>query len=153
MSIFLWKISKIVFSKALDANRLTNLTSISFGNFNTSNVTDISCMFCCDSLTSLNLSNFNTSKVTDMSYMFEDCRSLTSLNLSSFDMSRVTNTDSMLGGCSALTEIKTPKAIGSAAVKLPAKQGYSWVDKNNTSTKYTLINSANVGKTLIRKAN
>ena len=142
-----------MFSNALDANRLTNLTPISFGNFNTSNVTDMLCMFCCDSLTSLNLSNFNTSKVTDMSYMFEDCRSLTSLNLSSFDMSRVTNTDSMLGGCSALTEIKTPKAIGSTAVDLPTKTGYLWVDQANTNNTYTQINSTNVGKTLILKAN
>ncbi|MCI6573477.1 MAG: BspA family leucine-rich repeat surface protein [Firmicutes bacterium] len=117
-----------MFSKALDANRLTNLTSISFGNFNTSNV-------------------------TDMHYMFEGCSSLTSINLSSFDMSKVTNTDSMLANCSGLTEIKTPKAIGSAAVDLPTKTGYSWVDKNNTSTKYTQINSTNVGKTLILKAN
>ena len=117
-----------MFSNALDANRLTNLTSISFGNF-------------------------NTSKVTDMSYMFEDCRSLTSLNLSSFDMSKVTDTTAMLVDCSKLTEIKTPKAIGSAAVDLPTKTGYSWVDKNNTSIKYTKINSTNVGKTLILKAN
>ena len=143
-----------MFSNALDANRLTNLTSISFGNFNTSNVTDMSCMFSnCRVLTSLNVSNFNTSKVTDMSYMFEDCRSLTSLNLSSFDMSKVTNTNSMLANCSGLTEINTPKAIGSAAVEMPTKTGYSWVDKNNTSTKYTQINSTNVGKTLILKAN
>ncbi len=85
--------------------------------------------------------------------MFEGCSSLTSINLSSFDMSKVTNTDSMLANCSGLTEIKTPKAIGSAAVDLPTKTGYSWVDKNNTSTKYTQINSTNVGKTLILKAN
>lgn len=128
MSIFLWKISKIVFSKALDANRLTNLTSISFENFNTSNV-------------------------TDMHYMFEGCSSLTSINLSSFDMSKVTNTGNMLSDCSALTEIKTPNAIGSAAVNLPTRTGYSWVDKNNTSIKYTQINSTNVGKTLILKEN
>ena len=128
MSIFLWKISKIVFSNALDANRLTNLTSISFGNFNTSNVTDIGSMF-------------------------NSCSKLNSLNLSSFDMSKVTNTTDMLSYCSKLTEIKTPKAIGSAAVDLPTKTGYSWVDKNNTSTKYTKINSTNVGKTLILKAN
>ena len=117
-----------MFSNALDANRLTNLTSISFGNFNTSNV-------------------------TDMHYMFEGCSSLTSLNLSSFDMSKVTNTTDMLSDCSALTEIKTPNAIGSAAVNLPTRTGYSWVDKNNTSIKYTQINSTNVGKTLILKEN
>ena len=128
MSIFLWKISKIVFSNALDANRLTNLTSISFGNFNTSNVTDMSCMF-------------------------SNCRVLTSLNLSSFDMSKVTNTDGMFLGCSGLTEIKTPKAIGSKAVNLPTKTGYLWVDQANTNNTYTQINSTNVGKTLILKAN
>ena len=143
-----------MFSNALDANRLTNLTSISFGNFNTSNVTDMSFMFSnCRVLTSLNVSNFNTSKVTDMGYMFDHCSSLTSLDLSSFDMSRVTNTDSMLGGCSGLTKIKTPKAIGSAAVDLPTKTGYLWVDQANTNNTYTQINSTNVGKTLILKAN
>ena len=91
-----------------------------------------------------------------MSSMFEGCSSLTSLNLSSFDMSKVIyfqDIAGMLYGCSGLTEIKTPKAIGSAAVDLPTKTGYSWVDKNNTSTKYTKINSTNVGKTLILKAN
>jgi surface protein len=117
-----------VFSNALDANRLTNLTSISF-------------------------ENFNTSKVTDMHYMFESCSSLTSLDLSSFDMSKVTDSTYIFVYCSGLTEIKTPKAIGSAAVDLPTKTGYLWVDKNNTSTKYTKINSTNVGKTLILKAN
>ena len=143
-----------MFSNALDANRLTNLTSISFGNFNTSNVTDMSFMFSnCRVLTSLNVSNFNTSKVTDMGYMFDHCSSLTSLDLSSFDMSRVTNTDSMLGGCSGLTKIKTPKAIGSAAVDLPPKTGYLWVDQAHTNNTYTQINSTNVGKTLILKAN
>ena len=117
-----------MFSNALDANRLTNLTSISFENLNTSNV-------------------------TDMHYMFEGCSSLTSINLSSFDMSKVTDTTSMLGDCSALTEIKTPNAIGSKAVNLPTKTGYSWVDQANTNNTYTQINSTNVGKTLILKAN
>lgn len=85
--------------------------------------------------------------------MFNGCSKLNSLNLSSFDMSKVTNTTDMLSYCSKLTEIKTPKAIGSAAVNLPTKTGYSWVDKNNTSIKYTQINSTNLGKTLILKAN
>ena len=130
------------------------LTSLNLSNFNTSNVTTMSYMFhYCYSLTSLNVSNFNTSKVTDMYAMFWKCSSLTSLDLSSFDMSKVTNTDSMLANCSGLTEIKTPNAIGSAAVNLPTRTGYSWVDKNNTSIKYTQINSTNVGKTLILKEN
>ena len=83
-----------MFSNALDANRLTNLTSISFENFNTSNVTDMSCMFCCDSLTSLNLSNFNTSKVETMVDMFTGCKNLKTLDLSSFDTKSVKYMDS-----------------------------------------------------------
>ena len=85
--------------------------------------------------------------------MFSNCRVLTSLNLSSFDMSKVTDTTAMLVDCSKLTEIKTPKAIGSTAVDLPTKTGYLWVDQANTNNTYTQINSTNVGKTLILKAN
>ena len=46
-------------------------------NLNTSNVTDMSCMFMrCESLTSLDVSNFNTSNVTDMKAMFANCANL-----------------------------------------------------------------------------
>ena len=46
-------------------------------NLNTSNVTDMSCMFMrCESLTSLDVSNFNTSNVTDMYRMFDNCANL-----------------------------------------------------------------------------
>ncbi|MDY5586311.1 MAG: InlB B-repeat-containing protein, partial [Eubacteriales bacterium] len=70
--------SGYLFSNSSDSNRLTNLTSISFGNFNTSNVTNMQEMFYyCSSLTSLDLSNFDTSNVTDMELMFCGCSSLT----------------------------------------------------------------------------
>ena len=130
------------------------LTSLDLSNFNTSNVTDMNAMFyVCRVLTSLNLSNFNTSKVTDMRRMFSGCSKLTSLNLSSFDMSKVTNTTDMLSYCSGLTEIKTPKAIGSTAVALPTKTGYSWVDQANTNNAYTQITSACLSKTLVLQGN
>ncbi len=194
--------SSFLFSNLPNANQLTNLTSISFGNFNTSNVTDMSLMFSlcssltsldvssfntsnvtnmismfydcskltslnlsnfntsnveymfgmfcsCDSLTSLDVSSFNTSNVTNMGSMFSSCDSLTSLNLSSFDMTKVTEARDMLGRCSALTEIKTPKAIGSAAIDLPTKTGYSWADQANINNAYTQITSACLSKTLV----
>ena len=128
----------------------SSLTSLNLSNFNTSKVTSMSQMFCyCLSLTSLDLSNFNTSNVTKMSDMFKNCSKLTSLDLSSFDMSKVTDTTSMLAGCSDLTEIKTPKAIGSTAIDLPTKTGYSWVDQANTNNVYTQITSACTSKTLL----
>ena len=128
----------------------SSLTSLNLSNFNTSKATSMSQMFCyCLSLTSLNLSNFNTSNVTKMSDMFKNCSKLTSLDLSSFDMSKVTDATSMLAGCSDLTEIKTPKAIGSTAIDLPTKTGYSWVDQANTNNVYTQITSACTSKTLL----
>ena len=157
-----------------------NLKGINLSSFNTSKVTDMSCMFCsCDSLTSLDVSNFDTSKVTNMSYMFRDCSSLTSLNLSnfntsnvtnmsgmfancasltelnlsSFDMSKVTDTSNMFSYCSGLTEIQTPKAIGNAAVDLPTKNGYSWLNQANTNNAYTQITSACINKTLVLREN
>ncbi len=131
----------------------SSLTSLNLSSFNTSNVTNMNGMFyVCRVLTSLDVSKFNTSKVTDMRNMFQSCEVLTSLNLSSFDMSKVTNTTDMFKYCSALTEIKTPKSVG-AAVVLPTKTGYSWVDQANTNNAYTQITSACTNKTLVLRIN
>ena len=79
-----------------------NLESIDLSSFNTKNVINMNSMFYkCKSLTSLNLSSFNTVKVTDMSNMFSfSCRYLDSLNLSSFNTSNVTNMSRMFQYCS-----------------------------------------------------
>ena len=79
---------------------LSNLTSIENINYlNTSNVTDMSCMFYgCSNLASLNVSSFNTSNVTSMAYMFCDCCQLESLDLSNFNTSSVTDMSYMLAG-------------------------------------------------------
>ena len=68
----------------------------------TSNVTDMYCMFCStgydSTIFTLDLSNFDTSKVTDMSNMFYQTgknSTVFSLNLSSFDTGNVTNMNSM----------------------------------------------------------
>ena len=85
---------------------LTSLTSISFGNFNTSNTTDMLNMFeYCTQLTTLDVLGFDTSKVTNMSRMFASCRSLTSLNVSNFNTSKVTNMALMFASCAKLTSL------------------------------------------------
>ena len=109
----------------------TNLTSINFGNFDTSKTTNMKFMFnSCISLKYLDLSNFNTSKVKNMYFMFNNCTSLiyiklnfnTSstynmssmfaycdslkcLNLSSFDTSKVERMERMFLNCLSLTNI------------------------------------------------
>ena len=98
--------SSYLFSNSSVDYCFANLTSISFGNFNTSKVTDMRYMFWyCSSLTSLNVSNFNTSKVTNMSVMFSACSKLTSLNVSNFDTSKVTSMLWMFSSCKALTSL------------------------------------------------
>ena len=83
---------------------LQNIVGIE--NLNTTNVTDMSCMFAgCDKLTSLDLSKFNTTNVTDMSYMFESCQSLTSLDLSKFNTTNVTDMSGIFWGCESLTSL------------------------------------------------
>ena len=84
-----------------------NIISIDFGdNIDTSNVTDMSCMFYGSPfLALLDLSNFNTSKVTNMNNMFVNCSSLVSLDLSSFDTSNVTDISEMFAGCSSLSSL------------------------------------------------
>ena len=105
-TIYAPKDSSYLFSNSSDSNSLTNLTSISFGNFNTSKVTKMNSIFSgCSKLTSLNVSNFDTSKVTSMSNMFLKCSKLTSLNLSNFNTGKVTGMMQMFYYCSSLTSL------------------------------------------------
>ena len=95
------------FVKYENGESKTNLAQINFNNcFNTSNVTNMSCMFrACSSLISLDLSSFNTSNVTNMWNMLSFCSSLTSLDLSSFNTSQVTKMSDMFDGCKSLTSL------------------------------------------------
>lgn len=73
---------------------------------NTSNVTDMACMFRgCSSLTTIDLSHFDTGNVTDMYGMFCGCSGLTSIDLSTFDTSNVESMHSMFEGCSSLNSL------------------------------------------------
>ena len=82
------------------------LTQLNLSGFNTANVTNMSNMFgSCSSLTQLDLSGFNTANVTDMSYMFVRCSSLTQLDLSDFNTANVTSMKSMFSSCGSLTQL------------------------------------------------
>ena len=91
-------------------NYLTNLKTIEFDNFDTSQVTSMESMFSeCSALTTLDVSKFDTSQVTSMSYMFSNCNALTTLDVSKFDTSKVTSMESMFSECSALTTLDVSK--------------------------------------------
>ncbi len=84
----------------------SNLTSVDFSSFDTSHVTNMSCMFrFCTSLTNLNLSSFDTSHVESMSLMFDNCSRLASLDVSSFNTSQVTGMNCIFNGCNKLTSL------------------------------------------------
>ncbi len=84
-------------------SNLRNLHSITFENFDTSQVTNMYQMFyLCPNLTNLDMSGFDTSNVTNMVQMFEWCESLTSLDLSGFDTSQVTDMSNMFSICPSL---------------------------------------------------
>ena len=68
-----------------------NLEEIIFGDFDTSNVKDMSSMFADTNFKTLDLSALDTSNVTSMSYMFGNCDNLEELDLSTLDISKVTS--------------------------------------------------------------
>jgi len=87
-------------------SNLTNLTSITFKNFNTSKAKRMNHMFLnCSSLEVLHVNKFKTGNTQSMVSMFEGCSSLKTLNLSSFNTKKVYQTGSMFKNCSSLESI------------------------------------------------
>ena len=94
----------------------SNCETIDLSNVDTSNVTNMYCMFFnCTNLTDIDVSKFDTSNVTAIRYMFGNCDKLTELDLSSFDTGSVidgnmpeTDLDAcgnVFGGCSELRSL------------------------------------------------
>lgn len=84
----------------------TELTSINFINFDTSNVTTADSAFRnCSSLTSLDVSNWNTGNLKNAQGMFDGCENLETLNLKNFDMSKANSYNGMFYNCSSLNHI------------------------------------------------
>ena len=87
-------------------SNLRNITYIDLSKFDSSHVTETSCMFySCESLISINFGTFNTESVTDMHRMFFGCISLTSLNLSSFKTSNVLDMYGLFASCESLLSL------------------------------------------------
>ena len=85
---------------------LGKVKSITFENFDTSQVTNMGNMFeYCWSLEELDLSCFDTSAVTNMAGMFNYCIGLESLDISSFDTSNVLDMYYMFEGCESLESL------------------------------------------------
>lgn len=84
-----------------------SLTQVDLASWDTSHVTAMEGLFAgCTALTSLDLSAWNTSSVTDLSQMFSGCSSLSALDLTGWDTSAVTNMSSLFGGCSRLASLR-----------------------------------------------
>ena len=81
------------------------MTSVDLSHFNTNNVTDMSDMFSHSGFTNLDVSHFNTANVTNMYCMFESCHDLTGLDVSSFNTSNVTDMSFMFNYCNGLTNL------------------------------------------------
>ena len=100
---------KIIFNDIITNMRTffsecSNITSLDFSYFNTSNITDMSFMFNkCHKLKEIKgINKFITNKVTNMIAMFQACYELEYLNLTNFDTSNVTDMSWMFCDCNKL---------------------------------------------------
>ena len=100
-------------------NGLSNIDSIEFSNFESTNILEMTSMFNgCSSIKSLDFSNFDTSKVAVMNYIFNGCSSLESISFGNDFTKSVNNMDSMFRGCSSLESIDLSKFNTSNAVNM-----------------------------------
>lgn len=112
-------ITSIKFNGSGGASATEQSTCTDLVKIDTSNVTDMSYMFCyCGNLTTLDLSGWDTSNVTDMNSMFFNCTSLTSLDLSSFDTSKVTNVNNMFVSCNKLHTLRLDNCSNATISKM-----------------------------------
>ena len=81
------------------------INDLDLSYFDTSNVTDMSCMFIGNQSKSINVSSFNTDNVIDMSGMFFGASRVTELNLKSFNTSKIDNTAYMFDHTSSLLKL------------------------------------------------
>lgn len=84
---------------------VSDISSISFDGYDTSNIVDMSLMFYHLPLAKLDLNNFDTRNVSNFYGMFCGCRYLRELDLSSFDISKVEDMCGMFLGCERLTKL------------------------------------------------
>ena len=106
---------EIIFDENIEINNTeklfeecSNIISLDFSNFDTSNVVNMYRMFhSCTRLKEIKgLDKFVTNKVINMCAMFQCCIELEYLDLSSFDTSHVNHMEGMFGRCYKLKKIK-----------------------------------------------
>ena len=115
-----------------DYSSASNLTEIDLDDVDTSNATDMGCMFWnCDSLTTLDLFSFNTSKVTNMSWMFSECNSLQELDIRNFTITNGCSVDSMLKDCTSLHTLRLDNCDNTTIRKIINSSDFP-VDNNGT---------------------
>lgn len=120
-------------------NGLSQLTSINFSQFDTSEVTNMSGMFRhCSSLTSLDVSSFNTNKVTDMSGMFYSAQGIENLNLNHFDTSNVTTMERMFSEMASLVRLDI------SSFETPRLTNMNYFCNYNTKLKYIDMRKMNM---------
>lgn len=102
---------------------LTKIDNIE--NLDTSNVTNMSHMFCqCVGLQYLDLQSFDTSKVTNMEYMFNSCTNMKFINLINFDTRNVTNMYRMFYYCKSLMSVNVTGFDTSKVTNMERMFGY-----------------------------
>lgn len=84
----------------------TNLETVIFPNWDTSNVVYMDGMFNnCSSLETLNLSSWDTSSLSDISSMFNRCYRLKSINISNWNISNLSTMAGMFEDCQSLSSL------------------------------------------------
>ena len=85
----------------------TKLETVTFGGFfDTSKVTNMNSLFYgCSSLKSVDLSKLNTEFVTDMGSMFYNCTKLAKINLTNFKTTNLKTTEYMFHSCYSLVSL------------------------------------------------
>lgn len=90
-----------------NCNQLSTIKNLSGYVTSTAKATD--CMFNgCTALTSVSFTNWNTSNVANMSNMFDGATALKSIDLSGLNTSSVTNMESFCDGCTSLGTFTGP---------------------------------------------
>lgn len=94
-----------MFSNTEEKKYFDNLNSITFDNFISTNIKNITSMFKGCGIKSIDLTKINTSKVSNFTELFAQCKNLTSLNISKISTTNVTNVEGMFEGCSSLKNV------------------------------------------------
>lgn len=133
-------------------SNLQSLTSVDVGQFNETNVTNMSNMFSnCDSLEGLDLHTFDTTNVTNMTSMFAECDNLTTIYAGDdFVTTNVVSSTNMFAN--------STKLVGGAGTEYDANHidaTYARIDGENSLdgyfTKYAKLKTGKEINTIIKQ--